>query len=984
MKILRIRLNNLNSLKGKHELDLTDEPLASAGLFAITGPTGAGKTTLLDAVTLALYGRAARYGNESNPEHVMTRHCGECSAEVEFEVPSGVYRAVWERHRARKKADGALQQPKRYIYDADGQPLAQQIREAEDKIEELLGLNYDRFLRSVLLAQGDFARFLKAKADERAELLESLTGTVIYSRLGKLAHIEAGQRESDVRAKEAILEQIAILDEEARKALETAVKEGETQRESLTKEIEAGTAMLNQINALEGARKKEKEAADEQASVENDRKAAASDLECLRQHRLTVPFAADLARLESAESAKKSATENRKQAETAHTGAVKALAQSNHILRATTEAALAASQKQAKEAGVAAGKEAKAAKQAREWLDGHQKDAGLTDQLGDVVAALGEVKTARTSLGSAWATWRGAAADILPETAEKLPEQLDSMKESELEPVLEDFLGAADSKGEALEAEGKEAKKQHDLRKDHLDKTKLVANLEDHRHTLKEGEECPLCGALEHPYADEGAPSSELSELEAEVEKASDKLEAARDAYRTFSGTRKTLAGSRDKLLEGVRDVLASHERLGGLLQPLGSEPPAPGGEDALRTELQGRERGYRQHAKAETDAKKRQLDAERTVKEATREAEALEKKIGKLPPLEPDAEVEPVAPEDLPPVADAEEAYNHAVTRERTTATQAADRRKDEEKAVEKLETLRQPLEASVAASEFETLDRLRAARLEPDEAKEIEGLDTSLKQRTTAAGALLKQAKAEIAKLLEAKVLEGEEAAAFKEKQGKLKQDRDKLLEDQTTRRNQLKTDGENRKQRKEKEAELHEDRKKLAVWRRLRDLIGSHDGSKFRRYAQAISLDILTRHANRHLERLSDRYLICRDEGETLNLQIEDLHQAGVKRPMASLSGGESFLVSLALALGLSDLAGRTVKIDSLFIDEGFGSLDPDTLEVAIAALESLRQDHKTVGVISHVSLLKERISTQIIVEKKAGGISQIRVVPEDSPA
>jgi exonuclease SbcC len=93
------------------------------------------------------------------------------------------------------------------------------------------------------------------------------------------------------------------------------------------------------------------------------------------------------------------------------------------------------------------------------------------------------------------------------------------------------------------------------------------------------------------------------------------------------------------------------------------------------------------------------------------------------------------------------------------------------------------------------------------------------------------------------------------------------------------------------------------------------------------------------------------------------------------MSSLLGGESFLASLALALGLSDLAGRTVRIDLLFIDEGFGSLDPDTLEVAIDALDSLRQNQKTVGVISHIGLLKERISTQIIVEKEAGGRSRI---------
>ncbi len=114
-------------------------------------------------------------------------------------------------------------------------------------------------------------------------------------------------------------------------------------------------------------------------------------------------------------------------------------------------------------------------------------------------------------------------------------------------------------------------------------------------------------------------------------------------------------------------------------------------------------------------------------------------------------------------------------------------------------------------------------------------------------------------------------------------------------------------------------------------------------------------------------------CDDE----RLDFFRMHQAAVKRPMASLSGGESFLVSLALALGLSDLAGQSVRIESLFIDEGFGSLDPESLEIAITALESLRQNNKTVGVISHIDLLKERISTQVVVEKLTSGRSRIRI-------
>ena len=118
--------------------------------------------------------------------------------------------------------------------------------------------------------------------------------------------------------------------------------------------------------------------------------------------------------------------------------------------------------------------------------------------------------------------------------------------------------------------------------------------------------------------------------------------------------------------------------------------------------------------------------------------------------------------------------------------------------------------------------------------------------------------------------------------------------------------------------------------------------------------------------------------RRAGQELELEIEDLYQAGVTRPMASLSGGESFLASLALALGLAALAGRSVRIDSLFIDEGFGSLDTDTLDTAISALETLRQDAKTVGIVSHVDLLKERITTQIRIEKRSGGASGLRIM------
>jgi exonuclease SbcC len=168
-----------------------------------------------------------------------------------------------------------------------------------------------------------------------------------------------------------------------------------------------------------------------------------------------------------------------------------------------------------------------------------------------------------------------------------------------------------------------------------------------------------------------------------------------------------------------------------------------------------------------------------------------------------------------------------------------------------------------------------------------------------------------------------------------------------------------------------------KEFNRWNQLCTLIGSADGKKFSRFAQGLTLARLTELSNRHLRKLSARYTILKSAEKDLELQIIDHYQADVVRPMATLSGGESFLVSLSLALGLSDLAGRKVQIRSLFIDEGFGTLDSDTLDIAISALENLQSSGKMIGIISHVEALKDRIGAQIEVSKQAGGYSKIKL-------
>jgi DNA repair protein SbcC/Rad50 len=195
----------------------------------------------------------------------------------------------------------------------------------------------------------------------------------------------------------------------------------------------------------------------------------------------------------------------------------------------------------------------------------------------------------------------------------------------------------------------------------------------------------------------------------------------------------------------------------------------------------------------------------------------------------------------------------------------------------------------------------------------------------------------------------------------------------------RARLDRDTGNRTLRQELEHEYEEQQREYALWWRLRELIGSARGDSFRRFAQGLTLDYLIRLANRHLQRFSGRYRLKRESGEELSMQIVDTWQADTLRPVETLSGGETFLASLSLALGLSELAGRKTRIDSLFLDEGFGSLDAETLETVIAALETLRSAGKLIGIISHVEALKERIPVQIRVQRRGTGYSTLSVVP-----
>jgi len=209
MKILKVRSLNINSLKGEFEIDFL-EFLKDESLFAITGPTGSGKSTILDIITCAMYGRTARL---TNPNDLMSRHTGECFCEVEFEVKGKSYRCSWSQKRARKNPDGNFQTAKMEIVNLDeNEILESYLSKVPKVVEDISGLDFDRFIQSMMLAQGSFDAFLKAKENERSSLLEKITGTYIYKQISQEVYETYSQKKKDIELDENTLGNIELLE----------------------------------------------------------------------------------------------------------------------------------------------------------------------------------------------------------------------------------------------------------------------------------------------------------------------------------------------------------------------------------------------------------------------------------------------------------------------------------------------------------------------------------------------------------------------------------------------------------------------------------------------------------------------------------------------------------------------------------------------------------------------------------------------------
>ncbi|GAA4302146.1 AAA family ATPase [Nibribacter koreensis] len=297
MKITSVRFLNLNSLQGEHLISFDEAPLSESGLFAITGPTGAGKTTILDAITVALYGEVPRHNSGKPIREIMTRHTGECKSEVEFIAHNKQYRSTWSLRRSRGKATGEFQSVHMELcLVEDGVPFDLKPSEVPKRVADIIGLDFQQFLRSVMLSQGDFTRFLKASESERSELLEKLTDTRIYSQISMAAYEKAKAEKQKLLDIEMRLQLDQLLPEETREALTQEVANLKASAQLAHQHAQhhlQEKAWLENLHKLQG---KENQFTAQLAVAKSQQEAWWPKQQKLQKHEQTQPFQRDLAR----------------------------------------------------------------------------------------------------------------------------------------------------------------------------------------------------------------------------------------------------------------------------------------------------------------------------------------------------------------------------------------------------------------------------------------------------------------------------------------------------------------------------------------------------------------------------------------------------------------------------------------------------------------------------------------------------------------
>ena len=942
MKILAIRLKNLTSIEGTVEVDFTAEPLCSAGIFAISGPTGAGKSTLLDALCLALYDKAPRFAasvesvnladvgdnriNQSDVRNLLRRGTSDGYAEVDFlGVDGHRYRSCWSVRRTRNKVSGSLQPQMMEVKELDtGKEFQGTKKELLAQLVELIGLTYEQFTRTVLLAQNDFATFLKSKGAAKAELLEKLTGTGVYSFISQ---------EVFARNKAA---QIELIPEEEQLALQKEKELLAEKRSEGIKLLAEQNAQLNVVRSLKAQEelrtKKQKEEQGEQARLKTALDTLVSQEEGLVRFKARwEAIQPDLKRARQLDVQIQSQQEGYIQSQQLLQAARKQVQEQDKRKRMVEEQLHLSYQTLRRLLNVAGTEDSLLLEQVEETL--RQEEGNLSAGI--------ETNEKRLERLNAF------GYPSLAEEQVKLQKELARQQNIR---QLTEALKKAMSEIEHLEKEAADCSKELSEREVAL---KTVQRLYENarmavgkdvkalRRQLEEGEACPVCGSTSHPY------HREQEVVDTLFRNMEQEYNAATAVYQQVNN--RSIALQRDlahqKMIAGqVREQLSAFQK----------ESADTGNEEQIQQRLEELAKLILEYRNLYAEWQR----GDEEIKKLRSHYEALRENVSRCC----------LAMQKV-------SAANEQSVLLQNAAIAEQKRFEVIEKALDTLRRERSGLlkgksadeaEAAVARREGELNLALEKARKEVETVQNgLSGLQGELKQIASSIEELqVRQKQIEFPEQLPEAIKKQQEENLNTERSLSIIEAR--LLQQ-----------AKNKAAVEQIAKELSEKQSVADRWAKLNKLIGSADGTKFKVIAQSYTLNLLLLHANKHLSYLSKRYKLQQVPG-TLALQVVDCDMCDEIRTVYSLSGGESFLISLALALGLSSLSSNNLNVESLFIDEGFGSLDAESLRTAMEALEQLQMQGRKIGVISHVQEMSERISVQVQVHKKVNGKSVLSVV------
>jgi|GEM_PF-3785849 len=943
MKVLRIEGENLASLYGPFCVDFTSAPLASTGVFAISGPTGSGKSTLLDAMCLALYGRTPRLrgvrkgdlmiGEFSATEarSMLSRGYTHGFASVSFESAQGVFRAEWRVDKAKRALkDKTTKEASQKLFQVAPDGILSEIDLRNRSIGEFVGLDYEQFTKTVLLAQGEFRKFLDSTGDERSILLEKLTNTSVFATLGRAA-FERAKNERDklerlrtqVKDIEVLTPEIRALRQMEHDTLLKTVQELRAQGESARKAIlwygkseQLQTSLETQLAHLVRAQA-ERETLKLQAQDLNDWEHAQplrlATEDWRRTKREVKKSEEDLTVLQNAFDA---SGLNLGHCQIAHTSLLKDLGDfaeyriEQEALIATV-ATLEAQWKPFHEAFQRAQQQRSQAHQLLRECRFEQK------------RSRSRLQTTRTQL-SILRTW---------------------LSENPGDPQLQIHTFRVEQERALASIEGLEVylRQRRSLEVSPGEESSFTPEqkrlLEHLREGLQPGMPCVLCGALEHPVTLPD-PHQEISRLRGLVQECEMQITLANTQVRELAEKRQQLAQLEGGLapLESVQEahrqsVREAWERL-----------------DSLRKIHKDASQQF--HACSNT---LQQLAGGRSTRDFRADLHASERGL-----------------------KEREQAVNQrlhdSVVQHSTAKASLESLRVRNQDLTQQMQTQQAALQMLCIGLGFENARAHTLLALTPEWAQQTrQRIDTAEQESIRLQGSIDNQHQQIVLHAQDAPTRDKDYYTQLLSEQ-----EPNLLSADQKERQLSalLQKDFDNLQKSGELQEQIQLQELRTARWNTLDGLIGQSNGDLFRRFAQNITLRKLVVSANRHLLRLHRRYQL--KPWNNMELVILDLDMGGEMRSTRSLSGGEGFLISMALALGLSDMASKDTRIGSLFIDEGFGTLDSETLQAVVSVLEELRLQGRMVGIISHVDGLAKQLGAVVQIKPIGDGRSQVRVM------